>query len=199
VGRTRYAGVANAFRANRPALICSTDVRTSRVAKDIALKYLYAIIAASIFSSVHAAELKIGVVDAHRLTRESAPAQQASKQLEQEFAPRLQAIQTRQQRVVELQRQAEKDGPVMSATDRRNAEQELTRVSMDVERLQREYEEDLNTRRNQELAALFERAHRVVQRIAESENYDLVLQDAVYRTPATDMTDRVLEALAKEK
>jgi outer membrane protein len=162
------------------------------------LKYLYALIAALTFYSAGAAELKIAVVDAQRLTRESVPAQRASKQLEQEFAPRLQAIQTRQQRVTELQRQLEKDGPVMSATDRRNAEQELTRVTMDTERLQREYEEDLNTRRNQALTALFEQAHRVVQRIAESENYDLVLQDAVYRAPGTDITDRVLEALAKE-
>lgn len=163
------------------------------------MRYVYAVIAALAFCSAGAAELKIGVVDAHRLTRESVPAQRASQQLEQEFAPRLQAIQARQQRTGELQRQLEKDAPVMSATDRRNAEQELTRATMDVERLQREYEEDLNARRNQELAALFERAHRVVQRIAESENYDLVLQDTVYRAPATDMTDRVLEALAKEQ
>ena len=163
------------------------------------MRYLYSIIAALAFCTAHAAELKIGVVDAQRLTRESVPAQQASKKLEQEFAPRLQAIQTRQQRVVELQRQLEKDAPVMSATDRRSAEQELARASMEVERMQREYEEDLNTRRSQELAALFERAHRVVQQLAESENYDLVLQDAVYRRPATDMTDRVLELLAKEQ
>jgi outer membrane protein len=171
----------------------------SPVVKDTALRYLYTIIAALAFGCAQAAELKIGVVDAQRLTQESVPAQQASKQLEQEFAPRLEAMQARQQRLVGLQQQLERDAPVMSATDRRNAEQELARTSMEVERMQREYEEDLNTRRRQALAALFERAHRVVQQIAEAEKYDLVLQDAVYRAPATDMTDRVLEALAKEK
>ena len=87
----------------------------------------------------------------------------------------------------------------MSEGDRRSKEQELGRLTLDFQRMQREYREDLNLRRNQELGALFERANRVIKQIAESEKYDVILQEAVYRNPKIDITDRVLKALAEGK
>lgn len=146
-----------------------------------------------------AADLKIGFIDAERVNRESAPAERASKQLEKEFAPRAQELQRREAQIKTLQAQLEKDAMTMSESDRRAKEQELARVSLDFQRMQREYREDLNLRRNQELAALFERANRVIKQIAESEKYDLILQEAVYRNPRIDITDKVLKALAEGK
>jgi len=131
-------------------------------------------------AAADAAELKIGFIDAERINRESAPAELASKRLEKEFAPRAQDLQRRE-------------------SDRRAKEQELARLSLDFQRLQREYREDLNLRRNQELQSLFERANRVIKQIAESEKYDLILQEAVYRSPRLDITERVLKALASER
>jgi len=117
-----------------------------------------------------AAELKIGFIDAERINKESAPAERASKQLEKEFAPRAQELQRRE-----------------------------GRLNLDFQRMQREYREDLNLRRNQELGALFERANRVIRQIAEAEKYDIILQEAVYRNPKIDITDKVLKALADGK
>ena len=145
------------------------------------------------------AELKIGFVDQERITRESAPADRVSKQLEKEFAPRAQEIQRREGQIKTLQGQLEKDALTMSESDRRSKEQELGRLTLDFQRMQREYREDLNLRRNQELGALFERANRVIRQIAEAEKYDLVLQEAVYRNPKIDITDRVLKALSDGK
>ena len=68
-----------------------------------------------------------------------------------------------------------------------------------MQRKQREYTEDLNLRRNQELAGLLERANKIIRQIAESEKYDLILQEAVYRSPRVDITERVLKALADGK
>jgi outer membrane protein len=150
-------------------------------------------------ASAVAAELKIGFIDAERINRESAPAEVASKRLEKEFAPRAQELQRRETQIKSLQAQLEKEGVTMSESDRRAKEQELGRISLDFQRLQREYREDLNLRRNQELQALFERANRVIKQIAESEKYDLILQEAVYRSPRLDITDRVLKALSTEK
>lgn len=146
-----------------------------------------------------AAELKIGFVDQERITRESAPADRASKQLEKEFAPRAQEMQRREAQIKTLQGQLEKDAITMSESDRRAKEQELGRLTLDFQRMQREYREDLNLRRNQELGALFERANRVIKQIAEAEKYDLILQEAVYRNPRIDITDRVLKALSDGK
>ena len=61
---------------------------------------------------------------------------------------------------------------------------------------QREFREDLNLRKNEELAQVLERANKVIAEIAEKEKYDLILQEAVYRSPRIDITDKVLKALA---
>jgi outer membrane protein len=177
------------------------------IVKEIALKYVYPTLAAVALSfaflceshALQAAELKIGFIDAERINRESAPAELASKRLEKEFAPRAQDLQRRETQIKTLQAQLEKESVTMSESDRRAKDQELQRLSIDFQRLQREYREDLNLRRNQELQALFERANRVIKQIAEAEKFDLIVQEAVYRSPRIDITERVLKALATEK
>jgi outer membrane protein len=146
-----------------------------------------------------AQDFKIGFVDVERIRRESAPAERASKQLEKEFAPRAQDLQRREAQVKTLQGQLEKDAMTMSESERRGKEQELSRMTVDFQRLQREYREDLNLRRNQELATLFERADRVIKQIADAEKFDLIVQEAVFRSPRIDITERVLKALAADK
>jgi len=167
------------------------------------LRPLYAILAAPLLACIvtaaGAADFKIGFVDVERIRRESAPAERASKTLEKEFAPRAQELQRREAQIKTLQSQVEKDAVTMSESDRRAKEQELSRMSVDFQRMQREYREDLNMRRNQELASLFERADRVIKQIADSEKYDLILQEAVFRSPRIDITDRVLKALSEGK
>lgn len=147
----------------------------------------------------YAADIKIGFIDAERINRESTPADQASKRLEKEFQPRVQELQRSEAQVKAMQAQLEKDALTLSENDRRKREQDLSRQIVDLQRKQREYTEDLNLRRNQELAGLLERANKIIRQIAESEKYDLILQEAVYRSPRVDITDRVLKALADGK
>jgi len=146
-----------------------------------------------------AADMKIGFVDVERVSRESAPAERASKQLEKEFAPRQQELQRREAQIKEIQGQLEREAMTMGESDRRVKEQELARFNVEFQRMQREFREDLTIRRNQEIQGLMERANRVIRKIAEAEKFDLILQDAVYRDPRIDITDRVLKALAESK
>ena len=154
---------------------------------------------ATMSGRVFAADLKVGFVDAERVNRESSPASEASKRLEKEFQPRVQEIQRREAQIKSAQGQFEKDALTLSETDRRSREQEISRQIVDLQRLQREFQEDLNLRRNQELGALLERANKIIRQIAEAEKYDLIVQEAVYRSPRVDITDRVLKALAGGK
>ena len=171
------------------------------------MKHVYSTLAALALSfavlghtpALQAAELKIGFIDAERINRESAPAELASKRLEKEFAPRAQELQRRESQIKTIQGQLEKESMTMSESDRRSKEQELARITLDFQRLQREYREDLNLRRNQELQSLFERANRVIKQIAESEKFDLIVQEAVFRSPRIDITERVLKALSSER
>ena len=149
--------------------------------------------------AAHSADLKIGFVDAERVNRESAPADEASKRLEKEFQPRVQELQRKEAQIKSLQTQFEKDTLTLSENDRRAREQDISRQIVDLQRLQREFQEDLNLRRNQELGGLLERANKIIRQIAEAEKYDLILQEAVYRSSRIDITDRVLKVLAGGK
>jgi outer membrane protein len=74
---------------------------------------------------------------------------------------------------------------------------ELADLDKEFQRKQREFREDLNQRRNEELAGVLERTNRVIKQIAEAEKYDIVFQEAVYISPRIDITDKVLKALNK--
>ena len=143
------------------------------------------------------ADFKIGFVNSERLFREAAPAKRAQQKLEKEFATRDAEIQKVQKQVRDLQAALEKDGTTMSESDRRNKERDLGSLSRDLQRAQREFREDLNLRRNEELASVQERANRVILQIAEAEKFDLILQDpVVFASQKIDITDKVVKALA---
>ena len=95
----------------------------------------------------------------------------------------------------DLQVSLEKESVTMTESERRGKEADLARINRDLQRLQREFREDLNLRKNEELAQVLERANKVVQQIAEQEKFDLILQEAVYRSPRIDITEKVLKAL----
>jgi outer membrane protein len=148
-------------------------------------------------ASAQAADYKIGFVNTERLFREAAPAKRAQQKLEKEFAARDAEIQKLSKQVRDLQASLEKDGATMSETERRNKERDLANLSRDLTRGQREFREDLNLRRNEELASVQERANRVIQQIAEAEKFDLILQDpVVFASQKIDITEKVIKALA---
>jgi len=144
-----------------------------------------------------ALEYKIGFVNTERLFREAAPAKRAQQKLEKEFANRDAEVQKLGKQVRDLQASLDRDGATMSESDRRNKERDLANGTRDLTRLQREFREDLNLRRNEELASIQERANKVIQQIAEAEKYDLILQDpVVFASQRIDITDKVIKALA---
>jgi outer membrane protein len=146
-----------------------------------------------------AQEFKIGVVNSDRILRDSQPARAAMQKLEGEFAKRDKDLQEMGARLKSSAERFEKDGPVMSETDRVRRQRELAEMDREFQRKQREFREDFNQRRNEELQALLERTNRIIRQIAEQEKYDLIVQEAVYFNPRIDMTERVLRALNAAK
>jgi outer membrane protein len=147
--------------------------------------------------AAQSAELKIGFVDHERVLREAAPAVKAQKKIEQEFSKRDQELQRLARQLKEAQDALEKSGATLSDSDRRSKEREFADLNREFQRKQREFREDLNQRRNEELASVLERANKAIGQIAEAEKFDLVLQEAVYRSPRIDITDKVIKALAE--
>ena len=144
-----------------------------------------------------AADYKIGFVNTERLFREAAPAKRAQQVLEREFSARNAELGRIEKQGRDLQTDLEKDGVTMSEAERRNKERDLANLSRDLTRGQREFREDLNLRRNEELASVQERANKVIQQIAEAEKFDLILQDpVVFASQRIDITEKVIKALA---
>ena len=143
-----------------------------------------------------AAELKIGLVNTEKLLRESAPAQRAFKKLEREFATRQAEVERVAKKFRDSSTAFEKEQLTLSDADRRTKQRDLEVLNRDLQRAQRELREDENLRRNEELAGLQERLQKAIQQIAETEKFDLILQEAVYVSSRIDITDRVLKALA---
>lgn len=159
-----------------------------------------AVLAASAFAvtSAQAQEsAKVAFVNTERILRDAAPARAAQSKLEQEFARRDKEVQDLAARIKSLSEKLDKDAPVLSESDRTRRQRELSDLDKDFQRKQREFREDLNQRRNEELAVVLERTDKVIRQIAEAEKYDIVFQDAVYFSQRIDITDKVLKALTK--
>ncbi|MDH4324508.1 MAG: OmpH family outer membrane protein [Betaproteobacteria bacterium] len=140
-------------------------------------------------------EGRIGFVNTARILRDAVPAVRAQKKIEAEFAKRDQELAKTAEQLKRMQDELERQGVTMPENQRRTKERDFNDLNRDFQRRQREFREDLNQRRNEELAQVVEQANRVIRQIAEQEKYDIIFQDAVYANPRIDITDRVIKAL----
>ena len=138
---------------------------------------------------------KFGFVNTERILRDAVPAQRAQKKIEAEFQKRDQELARLADQLKRMQDDLEKNGVTMTENQRRTKEREFGELNRDFQRKQREFREDLNQRRNEELAQVVEAANRVIRQIAEQEKYDIIFQDAVFASPRIDITDKVIKAL----
>jgi outer membrane protein len=159
------------------------------------MKLLAGVVLAGGMLQATAADLKIGFVNTERVLRDSGPAKRAQAKLEKEFAARKTELDKLEKQGRDLQTQLQKESVTMSDSDRREKDRQLQQIDRDFQRLSREFREDLNLRRNEELASIQEKATKVVNEIAEKEKFDLILQEAVYASTKIDITDKVIKAL----
>ena len=89
----------------------------------------------------------------------------------------------------------EKEAPTLSESERARRQRELVEQDRDMQRRRREFQEDLSQRKNEELAAVVERANRVIKQIFEQEKYDVILQEAIFAGPRVDITEKVIKSL----
>jgi outer membrane protein len=142
---------------------------------------------------------KFGFVNTERILRDAGPAQKAQRKIEAEFKKRDEELARTAEQLKRTQEELDKNSVTMSETQRRNKEREFADLNRDFQRKQREFREDLNQRRNEELAQVVEQANRVIRQIAEQEKYDIIFQDAVFASPRIDITDKVIKALEGNK
>ncbi len=150
-------------------------------------------------SAAQAQELKIGYVNSERVLRDAAPAKAAQAKLEVEFSKREKELADTAARVKTASDRLEKDAPTLAEAERGRRQRELVEQDREFQRKRREFQEDLNQRKNEELSGVVERANRVIKQIFETEKYDVILQEAVFAGPRVDITEKVIKALNSAK
>ena len=153
------------------------------------------LLAMAFASQVQAQEFRVGFVNTDRIFKEAATAKAAQSKLEQEFSKREKELVDLGATIKTLADKLERDAPTLSEAQRNTRQKQLVDQDREFQRKRREFQEDLNSRKNEELQLVLERANKVVKQVAEAEKYDLVLQDAVYINPKHDITDKVIKAL----
>ncbi len=142
-----------------------------------------------------AQELKIGYVNSERVLREANTAKTAQAKLEAEFSKRERDLNDATAKLKGAADKLEKDAPTLSEVERNRRQRELVESDRDLQRKRREFQEDLNQRRNEELAGVVERANRVIKQIFDSEKYDVILQEVIFAGPRVDITEKVIKQL----
>jgi outer membrane protein len=141
---------------------------------------------------------KVGFVNTQRILRDSEPAIAILKKIDDEFTKRNDELQKSINDLRNKVQKFEKDAPVMAESERSRSQRELGNLDIEVQRKQRELQEDYNRRRNEEFGMIVEKANEAIKRIAEKENFDLIIQDAITVSPRVDITDQVIQSLAKK-
>lgn len=145
--------------------------------------------------SASAQEFRVGVVNLDRIFREANSAKSAQVKLEQEFSKREKELNDNAAQLKTLSEKFEREAPTLAESQRNTRQKQLVDQDREFQRKRREFQEDLNNRKNEELQQVIERANKVVKSLAESEKYDLILQESVYVNPKHDITDKVIKAL----
>lgn len=145
--------------------------------------------------SVSAQEFRVGIINTDRILREASSAKSAQLKLETEFAKREKEIVEFGSTLKAATERFEREAPTLPESQRSTRQKQLVEQDRDFQRKRREFQEDLNSRKNEELQAVLERANKIVKQVAEQEKYDLILQEYVYVNPKHDITDKVLKVL----
>ena len=146
-----------------------------------------------------AQEMKIGYVNSDRVLRDATPAKAAQAKLEAEFGKREKDLNDAAARLKGAADKFEKDQVTLAESERARRQRDLVEQERDLQRKRREFQEDLNQRKNEELSAVVDRANKVIKQIFDAEKYDLILQDAIHFSARVDITKKVIDALNAQK
>ena len=146
-----------------------------------------------------AEEFKAGFIHTDSVFREANTAKAAQAKLEQEFSRRDKELNDLGNALKTATEKFERDAPTLSESQRNTRQRQLVDQDREFQRKRREFQEDLNARKNEELSQMGDRVNKIVKQLAEQEKYDIIVDQAVYINPKHDVTDKVIKALNAAK
>lgn len=149
--------------------------------------------------TIHAEEFRIGFINPDRIFKETNTYKAAEAKLIQDFAKRDKELLDTTNSFKTSAEKLERDSPTLSESQRMSRQRQLSEQDRELQRKRREFQEDLNSRKNEEMSLIRDKIQKYINQIAEAEKYDLILQEAVYISPKHDITDKVIKIINSGK
>jgi outer membrane protein len=142
------------------------------------------------------AEIKVGYVDFQKLMSEAPQVKSAMQSLQNEFGSRQRELVAMQNDLKARDEKLAKEGAIMAEADRAKAEKALRDEQREFSRKGGEYQDDINTRKNEEIGKVQRYLLEEIRTYSAAQGFDLVLGEGVfYSKTQLDITAQVLELL----
>jgi len=144
-----------------------------------------------------AQEVKIGYVNTVRLETESVQAKLALDAMRKEFEPREKQIVEMQRGIKADQERFDKGKATLSAAELKTLGNSIASRMRESDQLVFALQADIEQRKKERAAKLFEEAGAAVKSIAEQGKYDLIVHEAAFARTTVDITNQVLTEMAR--
>lgn len=136
--------------------------------------------------------VQIGFIDGRRIESDTRRAHEVSEMLRREFSDREKEVRSMEARVQDLRAQLPS---AAAGRERELKEREFQTQAQRLEQVGRAFVDDVERRKAEERRKYFVEVTAIVNKIAEAQKLDLVVQEAVYAGKAVDITDQVVKLL----
>ena len=143
---------------------------------------------------------KIGYVVVEKILKEAPQTAASNKKLEKEFKSRTDGLQKKVKAIQKQEKEFNKNSVTMATADRQKAQKKIQNSKIEIQRIERELREDIDIRRREEIGKLQQKINEAIEEMAKNDKYDLILyQGVAYASKEIDITDKLIEVLAKTK
>jgi outer membrane protein len=139
-----------------------------------------------------AQEVRVGYIDGPRIENDTKRAFDVAESLRREFSAREQEVRSAETRVKAMQSQL---AGIKDPRERELKEREFQLQAQRYEQQARAFVDDLDRRKAEERRKYYLEVTQIVNQLAVSQKFDLVVQDAVFASKALDITEQVVKAL----
>ena len=150
----------------------------------------------SAYSGSAFAEIKIGFVDVAKLSESAPQIRSAQMKMDAEFGSREKEIIALQREITAMEEALARDGAVMSDSERSKKERAILTKRREGKRVQEEFRDDINIRRNEILRKVNTEIGKAIEEYAKQNKFDLIIaQGVMYSSDKVDVTAKILKKL----
>ncbi|RUO44351.1 molecular chaperone [Aliidiomarina taiwanensis] len=146
------------------------------------------------------AGVKIAVVDVRAVFEQLPQSREIAETIEMEFKERAERLREMETSMTEQQERLQRDEAIMSEEEIQQAALQLQQQFQEYQERREALSEQLNRRRNEERNRVLGQIQQVVNDIADSEDFDLVIEagNVAFAKSSLNITNRVIERMTRD-